>query len=183
MKILVTGSTGLVGTALVKALSQEGHTLCRLLRPQSVVAGGTKTGFDVPWNPATGELEGAAAGADAVVNLAGASIAGGRWTTARKKLLATSRVDATRQLVTAAGRLAPPPNVFVSASAVGYYGSRRDEKRTEERAPGDDFLAGGCERAAAVGDFPGSGVCAATGAGRDGGGAAAVEPAGIAEEA
>ena len=144
MKILVTGSTGLVGTALVKALSQEGHTLCRLLRPQSVVAGGTKTGFDVPWNPATGELEGAAAGADAVVNLAGASIAGGRWTAARKKLLATSRVDATRQLVTAVGRLAPPPKVFVSASAVGYYGSRGDEELTEESASGNDFLAGLC---------------------------------------
>ena len=144
MKILVTGSTGLVGTALVKALSQEGHTLCRLLRPQSVVAGGTKTGFDVPWNPATGELEGAAAGADAVVNLAGASIAGGRWTAARKKLLATSRVDATRQLVTAVGRLAPPPKVFVSASAVGYYGNRGDEELTEESASGNDFLAGVC---------------------------------------
>src|SRR3989454_8813735 len=144
MKILVTGSTGLVGTALVKALSQEGHTLCRLLRPQSVVAGGTKTGFDVPWNPATGELEGAAAGADAVVNLAGASIAGGRWTAARKKLLATSRVDATRQLVTAVGGLAPPPQEFFFASPVGYYGNPGGEERTGENASGGEFLAGGC---------------------------------------
>ena len=79
MKILVTGSTGLVGTALVKALSQEGHTLCRLLRPQSVVAGGTKTGFDVPWNPATGELEGAAAGADATQLTCLRSLRGGRF--------------------------------------------------------------------------------------------------------
>src|SRR3989442_14353996 len=101
MKILVTGSTGLVGTALVKALSQEGHTLCRLLRPQSVVAGGTKTGFDVPWNPATGELEGAAAGADAGGNLSGASIAGGRWTAGRKKLRAPSRLEGRRRVVTA----------------------------------------------------------------------------------
>src|SRR2546427_11124381 len=98
MKILVTGSTGLVGTALVKALSQEGHTLCRLLRPQSVVAGGTKTGFDVPWNPATGELEGAAAGADAGGNLAGASSAGGRWTAGREKLRAPNRAEATRHV-------------------------------------------------------------------------------------
>src|SRR2546428_7526196 len=105
MKILVTGSTGLVGTALVKALSQEGHTLCRLLRPQSVVAGGTKTGFDVPWNLATGELEGAAAGGGAGVNLAGASVAGGRWTAARKKIPSANRVDATPRRVTAGRRL------------------------------------------------------------------------------
>src|SRR2546427_10580518 len=103
MKILVTGSTGLVGTALVKALSQEGHTLCRLLRPQSVVAGGTKTGFDVPWNPATGELEGAAAGADAGGDLAGASNAGGRGEGGREKVLAASRVGATAQVGKAVG--------------------------------------------------------------------------------
>src|SRR6266568_225111 len=72
MKILVTGSTGLVGTALAEALARDGHTVCRLVRPQSVVAAGTKEGFDVAWNPATGELGGAAVGADAVVNLAGA---------------------------------------------------------------------------------------------------------------
>src|SRR3989442_6898646 len=144
MKILVTGSSGLVGMALVDELARAGHTVCRLLRPESPSGVGATKSVPLRWNRATGELEGAAAGADAVVNLAGASIAGGRWTAARKKLLATSRVDATRQLVTAAGRLAPPPKVLVSASAVGYYGSRGDEELTEESASGNDFLAGVC---------------------------------------
>src|SRR5882762_5350300 len=88
MKILITGSTGLVGTALAQDLQRAGHTVCRLIRPgassQSI---GTSQGFDVNWNPATGELGGAAVGADAVVNLAGASIADGRWTPERKQLL------------------------------------------------------------------------------------------------
>src|SRR5215470_314918 len=79
MKILVTGSTGLVGSALVEALAGDGHTVCRLVRPQTKTEGGTHAAFDVAWNPETGELGGAAVGADAVVNLGGASIADGRW--------------------------------------------------------------------------------------------------------
>src|SRR5216684_1451384 len=142
MKILVTGSTGLVGTALAEALARDGHTVCRLVRPQSVVAAGTKKGFDVAWNPATGELGGAAVGADAVVNLAGASIAGGRWTTERKALLRTSRIDTTRALVNALAKLNARPSVLLSASAIGYYGNRGDEMLTEESKPGADFLAG-----------------------------------------
>jgi uncharacterized protein len=141
MKILVTGSTGLVGTALTAALLRGGHTVCRLVRPESAtsVQGGGE--IAVKWNPATGEMEGSAAGADAVVNLAGASIASGRWNTARKALLRSSRVDATRQLVGALGRLEPLPKVLVSAAAVGYYGDCGDEVLTEESAPGDGFLA------------------------------------------
>jgi uncharacterized protein (TIGR01777 family) len=141
MKILVTGSTGLVGTALVGALAGAGHTVCRLVRPESAVRGGAKDGFDVPWNPATGELGGAAVGADAVVNLAGASIAGGRWTAERKALLRSSRVDTTRNLVMALGKMNARPRVLVSASAIGYYGSRGDESLTEESSAGADFLA------------------------------------------
>src|SRR5215510_13971651 len=141
MKILVTGSTGLVGTALVGSLAREGHTVCRLLRPESAAAGGAKEGFDVAWNPATGELGGAAAGADAVVNLAGASIAGGRWTERRKELLRTSRIDTTRALVNALAKMSARPRVLVSASAIGIYGDRSDEQVTEESKPGSDFLA------------------------------------------
>jgi len=140
MKILVTGATGLVGTALVAALAREGHTVCRLVRSQTKSVGGTAGTFDVPWDPETGELGGAAVGAEAVVNLGGASIAGGRWTDSRKKLLRTSRVDATRALVTALGKMNAKPDVLVSASAVGFYGSRGDEILTEESAPGNDFL-------------------------------------------
>jgi uncharacterized protein (TIGR01777 family) len=142
MKILVAGSTGLVGTALVSALARAGHTVCRLVRPQSVVGSGTKEGFDVAWNPETGELGGAGVGPDAVVNLAGASIADGRWTAERKKLLRTSRIDTTRALVEALAKMNTRPSVLVSASAIGFYGDRGDETLTEESKPGAGFLAG-----------------------------------------
>lgn len=142
MKILVAGSTGLVGNALVGALTKGGHTVCRLMRPESLVAGGTKDGFNVAWNPATGELGGAAVGADAVVNLAGASIAGGRWSAERKALLRSSRIDTTRALVGALAKMNARPRVIVSASAIGLYGNRGDELLTEESKVGTDFLAG-----------------------------------------
>jgi len=140
MKILVTGATGLVGTALVAALARQGHTVCRLVRSSTRTAGGRAGTFDVPWDPETGALGGAAVGAEAVVNLGGASIAEGRWTNARKKLLRTSRVDATRTLVAALEEMNAKPNVLVSASAVGFYGSRGDEILTEQSPPGNDFL-------------------------------------------
>ena len=142
MKILIAGSTGLVGTALVEALAKDGHTVCRLVRPQSVIVGESKAGFEVAWNPDTGELGGAAVGADAVVNLAGASIGDGRWTTQKKALLRVSRIDTTRALVTALAKMNARPSVLVSASAIGIYGNRGDEVLTEESKTGPDFLAG-----------------------------------------
>lgn len=142
MKVLVTGSAGLVGTALVETLARDGHTVCRLVRPQSNAAGGTKEGFDVAWNPATGELGGAAVGADAVVNLAGAPITEGRWTAERKELLRKSRVETTSALVKALAKMNARPRVLVSASAIGYYGDRGDEVLTEESEGGSGFLAG-----------------------------------------
>ncbi len=143
MKILIAGSSGLVGTALVESLGQAGHTVCRLLRPESAAkAAGARPSVAVRWDPGTGELEGAAAGADALVNLAGVSIASGRWTAERKRALYGSRVDTTRVLVKAAGQLHPRPRVLVSASAIGYYGSHGDEELGEDSEPGNDFLAG-----------------------------------------
>jgi uncharacterized protein len=142
MKILITGSTGLVGSALVRELKQAGHTLCRLVRPQTnaqAVCG--DQGFDANWDPVTGELGGAAVGADAVVNLAGASIADGRWTPERKKLLRSSRVDTTRALVNALTKMAARPRVMVSASAIGFYGNRGEEVLTETSPPGSEFLS------------------------------------------
>jgi len=95
----------------------------------------------VTWNPSTGELGGAGVGADAVVNLAGASIAAGRWTSQRKELLRTSRIDTTRALVSALAKMNAQPRVLVSASAIGIYGDRGDEILTEESKPGTDFLS------------------------------------------
>src|SRR6266436_7510527 len=142
MKVLIAGSTGLVGTALVHALAKDGHTVCCLVRPESVRKSGAHEGFDVAWNPATGELGGAAVGADAVVNLAGASIAEGRWTEKRKAELRSSRVDVTRVLIEALGKMNVKPAVLISASAIGYYGNRGDEMLDEESAAGGGFLAG-----------------------------------------
>ncbi|HXC48773.1 MAG TPA: TIGR01777 family oxidoreductase [Candidatus Sulfotelmatobacter sp.] len=142
MKILITGSTGLVGTALTQDLQRAGHTVCRLVRPgTSTQAIGNSQGFDVNWNPATGELGGAGVGADAVVNLAGASIAGGRWTPQRKQLLRSSRVDTTRALVAALAKMSARPRALVSASATGIYGNRGDETLTEASQLGTDFLS------------------------------------------
>src|SRR5215475_1970008 len=140
MKILVTGSTGLVGRALVSVLAKEGHSVCRLVRPETN-ANDDAGGFNVAWNPATGELGGAAVGADAVVHLSGASIADGRWTPKRKEELRASRVDTTRALIEAIGRMNVKPAVFVSASAIGYYGNRGDEVLGEESVAGEGFLA------------------------------------------
>jgi len=141
MKILMAGSSGLVGSALVPALVKAGHTVCRLVRPGTVARNDSNDGFRVAWNPATGELGGAAVGADAVVNLAGASIADGRWSAARKAELRLSRIDTTRALVAALGKMNARPRVLVSASATGFYGNRGDELLTEESQPGNDFLS------------------------------------------
>jgi uncharacterized protein len=137
MRVLMTGASGLVGTALAAELRAAGATVNRFVRPGTAVAAA-----DVEWNPETGEMNLAAAeGADVVVNLAGASIGGGRWTAKRKALLRSSRVDLTERLVAGLGRLKNPPTVFVSASAIGYYGDRSEESLTEESASGQDFLA------------------------------------------
>src|SRR5713226_2570828 len=147
MRVLISGSTGLVGTAVLGALEREGHAVSRLLRPESdrrtpPPPHARPAAANVRWNPVAGEFDAAAAeGADAVVHLAGASIAGARWNDARKRILRSSRVEATRHLVGALGMLARPPRVFVSASAIGYYGDRGDEELTEQSAPGDDFIA------------------------------------------
>jgi uncharacterized protein (TIGR01777 family) len=142
MKILLTGSTGLIATALAAELQRAGHTVCRLIRPSTSAAAIRNTqGFAVRWNPLTGELGGAAVGAEAVVNLAGAPIADKRWTPERKQLLLSSRSDTTRSLVAALAKMAERPRVLVSASAIGYYGNRGDEVLTEESSPGNDFLS------------------------------------------
>jgi len=137
MRVLMTGASGLVGTALAAELRTVGATVNRFVRSGTAAAAG-----DVAWNPETGEMNLAAAeGADAVVNLAGASIGGGRWTVKRKALLRSSRVDLTERLVAGLGRLKKPPAILVSASAIGYYGDRGEESLTETSPSGQGFLA------------------------------------------
>jgi len=146
MRILVSGSTGFLGTALIDVLEREGHTIVRLVRPDtgrreaSVARAQT-----VRWDPVGGQFDAAAAeGADALVHLAGASIADGRWNAARKILLRTSRIEATRHLIGALSKLQRPPRMIVASSAIGYYGNRGDETLTESSAPGGDFLSALC---------------------------------------
>jgi uncharacterized protein (TIGR01777 family) len=137
MRILITGASGLVGTALAASLRADGHSVGTFARPNFPASRD-----DVAWNPATGKMDAhVAEGANAVVNLAGASIGEGRWTEQRKSLLRTSRVNLTEQLVRGLATLKARPEVLVSASAIGYYGNRGDETLTESSAPGTDFLA------------------------------------------
>lgn len=140
MKVLISGASGLVGAALTESLRSEAHTVAHLVRPDGAALAG-----DIRWDPASGFINlDAMEAADAVVNLNGASIGGGRWTPTRKKLLHTSRVDSTRFLAESLARLKQKPRVLVSASAVGYYGNRGDEIVTESSASGNDFLAKLC---------------------------------------
>ena len=135
MRIVIAGGTGLLGTALVRELTRDVVTVTVLTRrprqPQQVR-------WD-PYGSAASEWAHALDGADAVVNLVGASI-NKRWTTAYKRELWDSRVRATRTLVAAIKSVRRVPPVFVSGSAVGIYGGRGDEPVTEQTPPGSDFL-------------------------------------------
>ena len=144
MKIIVTGSTGLVGTALVRSLLAEGHQVTRMVRggSQTFRAPGTSA---VSWDPETGivnaaELE----GHDAVVHLAGEPVAAGRWTDEKKRRIRDSRVKSTRLLAETLASLKDKPKVLVSASAIGFYGDRGGEVLHEESASGEDFLSEVC---------------------------------------
>ncbi|HET9401081.1 MAG TPA: TIGR01777 family oxidoreductase, partial [Candidatus Acidoferrales bacterium] len=139
MRVLLSGSSGMIGKAVSRALAGRGDAVSRLVRAQSA---GVPAYTDVRWDLASGEFDRVAAeGADAVVHLAGASIGGGKWTEERKAVLRESRIEATRHLVKSLAGLKTKPKIFVSASAIGYYGNRGDEKLTEHSGPGDDFLA------------------------------------------
>jgi len=141
VNVIVAGASGLVGSKLVPALMEAGHQVCRLVRERRKAVAG-----DVPWNPAAGEIDEAAIDqADAVINLAGENIAGGRWSAQRKAAIRDSRVYSTRTIAQAMAKVPSRPRTLVNASAIGYYGSRGDEVLDEESAPGDgDFLAGVC---------------------------------------
>jgi uncharacterized protein (TIGR01777 family) len=149
MRILVSGSTGLVGSALMERLPREGHEVVRLVRPETRRSGGNagsvSSAAEVVWSPVDGNLGAGADGADAVVHLAGVSIADGRWNDARKRALRDSRVAGTHNLIDALKRLKRAPQIFIAASAIGFYGSRGDEELTESSSTGSDFLAQTCQ--------------------------------------
>ena len=135
MKILVAGSSGLIGTALCSRLEREGHEVVRLVRRQPMQG-------ELHWDPEAGELEqDALEGIEAAVHLGGRNIATGRWTATVKDQLRQSRVQTTQLLATRLAGLASSPKVLVCASAVGIYGHRRDEELDEESDTGEGFLA------------------------------------------
>lgn len=132
--IAITGASGMIGQALTATLRAEGRTILPISR--RAVPGGTR------WDPGRGVLDARALeGIDAVIHLAGENIGGGRWTAARKQLLRDSRLTPTRLLAETIGRLAQPPRVLISVSAVGIYGNRGDQLLDEHATLGNDFLA------------------------------------------
>lgn len=142
MRILISGSTGLIGSALAESLKASGHEATGLVRPGAAATGGVR------WDPAADTIDSdALPGFDAVVHLAGESISG-RWTRAKKDRIAGSRVQGTRTLCKALARLPAEarPSVLVSASAVGYYGNRGDELLAEDADPGEMFLSDVCRK-------------------------------------
>lgn len=139
MKTLITGASGLIGSALVEFLHARGHTLRCLQR-----SGKETGGF---WH--IGELlkrDDPAEPFDTVIHLAGENVAAGRWTTQRKQRILTSRIEGTRDLVTFLAGLPHPPQTFLCASAIGYYGNRQEELLTEKSESGSGFLAEVCRK-------------------------------------
>lgn len=137
MKSVIAGGSGFIGNALVEALEQRGEVVVLSRNPGRVTRG-----RGVAWNPPhRGDWEREIDGADAIINLAGESIAAKRWSDERKEQLVSSRVEPTAALVRAIETAAQKPPVFINASATGIYGDRGDEELTEGSTPGTDFLA------------------------------------------
>jgi hypothetical protein len=139
LDVAISGASGFIGTALSASLRADGHRVLRLVR------GGVTGGDEIGWDPDAGRIDAPALeGVDAVVHLAGEGIGEQRWTDEQKRRIRDSRVRGTAVLAGAIASRERKPRVFVSGSAVGYYGDRGDEILTEESAPGDDFLAEVC---------------------------------------
>ena len=139
MRVAVSGSTGLIGAALVANLRADGHEVARLVRP----ATRTAQPGDIRWDPQTGDVDHSGLeGTDAVVHLAGETISALRWTAEKRRRIRESRVHGTDTLTRAIAGLSRKPTVFVCAGATGYYGDRGDEVLDEASSPGQGFLPG-----------------------------------------
>ena len=147
MQILISGSSGLIGSALVSSLASAGHSVTRLVRSKPLIlpsplGGEGKGEGEVHWDPSSGTIEAdRLEGFDAVVHLAGDPIAAGRWTPQKKAAIRDSRVKGTRFLSETLANLKRPPKALLCASAIGYYGNRGEEILREESASGSGFLA------------------------------------------
>ncbi|MEI6497067.1 MAG: TIGR01777 family oxidoreductase [Actinomycetota bacterium] len=140
MRIVISGSSGLIGTALVARLRADGHTVVRLVR-RPTAAGGS----EAEWNPAAGTLDPAVIdGADAVINLSGAGIGDKRWSDSYKAELLSSRLLTTGLLARTIAAVDHKPSVFLSGSAIGWYGPCGDEQLDETAPAGSTFLADIC---------------------------------------
>ncbi|WP_404422686.1 TIGR01777 family oxidoreductase [Nibricoccus sp. IMCC34717] len=140
LRIAIAGASGFVGRALIPFLTTQGHEVVRLVRGRAAADG------EISWEPEAGVLDPhALRGVDVIINLCGASLVDGRWTKARKDELWWSRIHSTRTLVNAIEAAKHRPFLLINASAIGFYGSRGDERLTEESAPGAGFLAELCD--------------------------------------
>ncbi|MFI9174324.1 TIGR01777 family oxidoreductase [Streptomyces lincolnensis] len=134
-RIAVSGASGLIGSALVRSLTADGHQVVRLVRHAP------RSEDEVRWDPEAGRVDTAGlAGCDAVVNLAGAGVGDHRWTEAYKTRIRSGRVLGTKALAEAAASLDTPPRVFVNGSAIGFYGETGDRTVDEDAPPGQGFL-------------------------------------------
>jgi len=143
MNIVIAGGSGFLGSALTRALTNDGHDVAILTRQTPASLSPQPRVTHVSWDPngRSGPWAAAIESADAVVNLSGESIAAKRWSSAQKQKLRDSRLLATRSITTAIREATRAPTVLVSGSAVGYYGDRADETLTETSPPGHGFLA------------------------------------------
>jgi len=147
-RIAVTGATGMIGSALVGHLKSEGHTVQKLVR-RSVVSSD-----EIAWDPKAGTIDLAALeGVDAIIHLAGANVGDRRWTKRYKAEILNSRLLGTNTIATAVSQL--KPSVFISASAIGWYGETGNRAVTENDRPGDDFLATVCKEWESAADLAG----------------------------
>ncbi|MBX7258919.1 MAG: TIGR01777 family oxidoreductase [Candidatus Hydrogenedentes bacterium] len=140
MRIILSGSSGLIGSALVSSLQSAGNDVIRFVRRAS-----SDPATEIEWDPARGRIDMSSLnGADAIIHLSGENVAAGRWTSARKVAIRESRVQTTSFLASVISQMEQPPKTWLCASAIGYYGDTQDRVVTEIDQPGNGFLADVC---------------------------------------